>query len=205
MTKPSRRASKGRDAPSGSKPVERARRRQKPAMLMGSMHASAPPASMMSALPYSMHRIASPMACEPAAQAVEAAWLGPCKPYSKDSLPAAEFARTFGTKCGLSRRRPLSSTVCRASETSRTPDMPLPIQAPIRDCLSQRIGFSRFVSSHWCNLDISIASAPATSAICTNLEVRSFGEGKFFTGDATWQGKVLATLSSLSNCSSLRP
>eukprot|EP00978_Attheya_sp_CCMP212_P013146 scaffold32918_cov55-Attheya_sp.AAC.4 len=72
MTNPSRFLSNGRDANVGQslKDVLRARSREKPAMLMGSMQASEPPASMTSADPYWIHRIASPMACAPAAQAV---------------------------------------------------------------------------------------------------------------------------------------
>ena len=63
MTKPSRSRSKGRLACSGSSlRVDIAFMDAKPAMVMGVMVASAPPASIMSASPWRMWRAASPMA-----------------------------------------------------------------------------------------------------------------------------------------------
>src|SRR6266436_2346112 len=72
-TNPSRSASNGRDARSGSSlRVVMALTAQKPAMVRGMMMASAPPAIITSASPRWMIRKASPMAWLPVAQAVAA-------------------------------------------------------------------------------------------------------------------------------------
>jgi hypothetical protein len=57
-----------------------ARQAMKPAMPIGQMAASAPPATMMSASPYLIIRAASPIAWAPVAQAVTTEWFGPLKP-----------------------------------------------------------------------------------------------------------------------------
>ncbi len=81
MTKPSRSASQGREARSGSSfLVERARIEAKPAMASGQMTASLPPAIMASASPYWIRRKASPTAWRPVVQAVAGAELGPRAP-----------------------------------------------------------------------------------------------------------------------------
>ena len=65
-------------------------------------------------------------------QAVDAVRLGPCKWCCRESQPAAELARTRGTKWGLSLRRPDCSMVRTASVMSRMEDMPLPRLTPAR-------------------------------------------------------------------------
>lgn len=57
--------------------VQRDFARQKPERESGWMQDSEPPASMMVASEWRMNREASPRACAPVVQAVEAAWLGP--------------------------------------------------------------------------------------------------------------------------------
>uniref|UniRef100_A0A1B0A9R9 Uncharacterized protein n=1 Tax=Glossina pallidipes TaxID=7398 RepID=A0A1B0A9R9_GLOPL len=82
ITNPSRFLSKGREAWLGVslKAVLKARILQNPAIDNGSMHDSPLPANIISASPFRIKRIASPMACEPVAQAVDTEWLGPRKP-----------------------------------------------------------------------------------------------------------------------------
>ena len=82
MTKPSRSLSHGREAFVGVslKPVERAREAQNPAMPSSHTAASAPPATITSASPWTISLAASPIACTPVAQAVTTAWFGPLKP-----------------------------------------------------------------------------------------------------------------------------
>jgi len=72
MTKPSRRASNGRLARSGSslKLVASARIALKPPTPMRQIGASAPPATMMSWRPSRISITHSPMACAPEAQAL---------------------------------------------------------------------------------------------------------------------------------------
>ena len=53
----------------------------KPAMPIGQIVASAPPASMMSASSSRIIRAASPIECAPVEQAVTTAWFGPIRPY----------------------------------------------------------------------------------------------------------------------------
>ncbi len=74
--------------------------RPKPAKVSGCMHDSAPPATMTAASPAAMKREASPMECAPVVQAVEAAWLGPCRPYLMATCPAARLTRIRGTNSG---------------------------------------------------------------------------------------------------------
>ena len=80
ITKPSRAASKGREASSGSSLRElNAPMRAKAAIVIGVTDASVPPARATSAEPSRMSRTASPMALAPAAHAVamQFGWTGP--------------------------------------------------------------------------------------------------------------------------------
>src|SRR3972149_1307911 len=90
MTKPSRVASKGREAFSGSSlRVEMAFIAQKPATLSLVIGASVPPAIIASASPRWMMRMASPMALPPGAQAVTTLLFGPFAPVMSGTTPAA--------------------------------------------------------------------------------------------------------------------
>jgi hypothetical protein len=81
MTKPSRSASQGREARSGSSlRVESAFIEEKPAMASGVITASLPPAIIASASPFWIRRKASPTAWRPVVQAVAGAEFGPRAP-----------------------------------------------------------------------------------------------------------------------------
>ena len=70
MTNPARVASNGRDARGGSSSSTASPRiAMKPARMSGWMHASVPPAITASASPRLISSAASPIACEPVAQA----------------------------------------------------------------------------------------------------------------------------------------
>ena len=82
ITNPSRSLSHGREAAGGLslKAVDSARAAANPATPMRHIAASVPPATMTSASPSWMSRVASPMACAPVEQAVTTEWFGPLKP-----------------------------------------------------------------------------------------------------------------------------
>ena len=61
------------------------------------MDASAPPAIIMSASPYSISRDASPMAWVPVVQAVTMDRLGPFRPNLMDRLPETMLMMDIGT------------------------------------------------------------------------------------------------------------
>ena len=63
------------------KPLDNVRAAQKPAMPMRQTGDSVPPATMTSASPSAISRVASPIACAPVEQAVTTAWFGPIRPY----------------------------------------------------------------------------------------------------------------------------
>ena len=70
MTNPARVASNGRDARDGSSSSPTSpRMAEKPPRMMGWTHASVPPAMTASASPRRITSAASPIACEPVAQA----------------------------------------------------------------------------------------------------------------------------------------
>ena len=98
MTKPSRPVSQGRLAPCGSSLRElSALALAKPAMAVGVMAASDPPASMTSASPYWIMRPASPMAWVPVVHAVTIDRLGPFSPYMMERLPDIMLIMDIGT------------------------------------------------------------------------------------------------------------
>jgi len=106
-TKPSRPASKGRDAFCGSSlRVDIAFIEQKPAMVSGTTMASAPPAIITSASPRWIRRKASPSAWLPVAQAVTTAEFGPLAPKRIETSPAAMFTMSIGMKKGDTRSGP---------------------------------------------------------------------------------------------------
>lgn len=79
ITKPARSLSKGREDLAGSSLylVTRLRDLANPPMASGCMQDSAPPATITSASPCCMNRIASPMEWAPVVHAVVAVWFGP--------------------------------------------------------------------------------------------------------------------------------
>src|SRR5581483_2942063 len=132
-TKPSRAASNGREAFWGSSfRVDMAFIEQKPAMVSGTMMASAPPAIITSAAPRWMSLNASPMAWLPVAQAVTTDELGPLAPKRMETSPDAMLMMSMGTKNGETRSGPLSSSVRWFSSSVVMPPMPEPMSVPKR-------------------------------------------------------------------------
>src|SRR3954447_22894764 len=109
MTKPSRSASNGRDACSGSSfRVLNAVMRANAEIAVGVRHDSEPPVITMSALLLWMRRAASPMALALAAHAVATHILGPFQPNCMAMVPAVALAIIIGTRKGLTRAAPFS-------------------------------------------------------------------------------------------------
>src|SRR6202795_3314874 len=110
MTKPSRSRSYGREAFSGVslKPVDSARDAQKPAIDSRQIGDSVPPATITSASPSAISRLASPIAWAPVEHAVTTAWLGPLRPCAIDTYPEARLIRRPGMKNGDTLRGPRS-------------------------------------------------------------------------------------------------
>jgi len=107
ITNPSRWASKGREAFSGSSlRVDNAFMLQKPASDKGVTAASEPPAIITSAMPILTVIAAMPMACPEVAQAVMVAKLGPLAPVKIATCPAAMSAIIIGMKRGETPRGP---------------------------------------------------------------------------------------------------
>ena len=108
MTKPSRPASNGRLARSGSSlRVESARRAANADMPTSLTAASAPPANIAVASPRRMMLKASPRALLPAAQAVQVALTGPLRPRRMELQAEAMLGIIMGMKKGLTRVGPL--------------------------------------------------------------------------------------------------
>src|SRR5207302_404624 len=132
-TKPSRPASKGREAFSGSSlRVDIAFIEQKPAMVSGTMMASAPPAIMMSASPRSMILKASPIAWLPVAQAVTTDEFGPLAPKRIETRPAAMLTMSMGMTNGDTRSGPFVFRTSSPSISVLMPPMPEPMSTPKR-------------------------------------------------------------------------
>src|SRR6266850_3987305 len=132
-TKPSRPASNGREAFSGSSlRVDMAFIEQKPAMVMGTMMASAPPAIITSASPRSMILAASPMAWLPVAHAVTTEELGPLAPKRIETSPAAMLTMSIGMTNGDTRSGPFSFRTFSPSISVLMPPMPEPMSTPKR-------------------------------------------------------------------------
>src|SRR6266403_1426208 len=132
-TKPSRPASNGREAFSGSSlRVDIAFIEQKPAMVSGTTMASAPPAIITSASPRWISRKASPSAWLPVAQAVTTAEFGPLAPKRMETSPEAMLMMSIGMKKGETRSGPFSMSCLWASRSEEMPPMPEPISTPKR-------------------------------------------------------------------------
>jgi 3-oxoacyl-(acyl-carrier-protein) synthase len=110
--------------------------------------ASAPPAIITSASPYSIMRPASPTQCELVVQAETMETLGPLAPYRIEMRPATMLMMVPGTKNGDRRRGPLAIISRMFSSIIGSPPMPEPTTTPTRSAL-----------------DSSIASPASSSAI----------------------------------------
>src|SRR6266542_1598123 len=133
QTKPSRSASKGREALVGSSlRVDMAFIWQKPAMVSGRMMASAPPAIITSASSRWMIFMASPMAWLPVAQAVTTDELGPLAPNRIEITPEAILMMIIGTKKGETRSIPRAFRMSYCSSRVPMPPMPEPTSTPKR-------------------------------------------------------------------------
>ena len=97
-TKPSRSLSHGRDARSGSSlRVDIAFIVQKPPTDVGVVPCSAPPATITSASPYWIMRIAMPIEWFDVAQAETAEKFGPFRPFRMLSCPGSMLMIVLGT------------------------------------------------------------------------------------------------------------
>ena len=99
-----------------------------PVSLIG---ASAPPVNMTAASPRRMISKASPMALEPAAQAVQVALQGPLVPSSSETCAEPMLAMIIGIKRGLSRSGPLVTRMLICSWKVCRPPTPLATRAPM--------------------------------------------------------------------------
>ena len=104
MTKPSRRASKGRECPE----VESAVMLAKAASATGCMLASDPPPMATSQRPEATSRAAAAMAWVPAAHAVQITSDGPRHPRRMEMPAAPALAIIIGTSRGETRSAPFS-------------------------------------------------------------------------------------------------
>ena len=128
MTKPSRRASNGRETPSRDvAPIRANAAREVP-------HSadSAPPATTTSASPRSIIRLASPSAWAPVAQALETLNPGPWTPSRMAISPAAALGIIIGTKCGETSRGPPSRKLRTSRSSVSRPPTPVPTTTPTR-------------------------------------------------------------------------
>src|SRR3990170_3744919 len=125
-TKPSRFASNGRDAPSGSSlRFERAPMFASAANATGRMALSVPPAMTTSTSPCSMRRCASTKACTPDAHAATEVMTGPRIPFWMLTWQAAMDGDIIGTMKGLTRSGPFVRSVTSPPATSCRPPPPV--------------------------------------------------------------------------------
>jgi len=148
------------------------------------MAASAPPATITSASPYSMMRPDSPMQCVAVVQAVTMARLGPLKPNWIDRLPEIMLMIEPGMKNGETLRGPPSTSTLCVSSISGRPPMPAPMLTPTR------VGSASGVS----NPASLTASIPAARPKWMNVSIRRTSLGGMnwvgsnpLTSPAIWQ------------------
>ena len=160
--KPSRSASKGREARCGSSlRLERAPAAAKPATPMGTMEASAPPATIALTSPRLIISAHSPMASAPLEQAETVQKFGPLAPRRMERCPEAMSAIIIGIKKGLMRDGPRSSSTRNCCDSVPMPPMPLPTMTPISVALR---------SSIW-SPELAMASTAAAIASWTKRSV----------------------------------
>jgi len=128
ITKPSRRASKGRETPVG----ESASRAAKEARASGTSAASDPPVTAASAPPHSISRAASPIAWAPAAQADSVAKDGPRRVWRMLTAPAPALPIIRGMASGETLFSPCSSSTWWLWVSVPMPPIPVPMMQPIR-------------------------------------------------------------------------
>src|SRR5579862_650628 len=139
-TNPSRSLSKGRDAVAGSSlRSESALQAQKPPTPDMLMHASAPPAIITSASPYSIMRPASPTQCALVVQAETIDTFGPLALNWIEIMPATMLMIVPGTKNGDRRLGPLAIISRMLSSIIGSPPMPEPTFTPTRSALESSI------------------------------------------------------------------
>ena len=136
ITKPSRLALKGRLAFWGSSlRVLRACMALNPPTPLGTMAASAPPLTIMSALPRRMRLNASASALDEEAQADEVMKLGPWNPYMMEIWPAQMSAIILGMKKGPNLGPSVAPVFVQLPTSSSKvfmPPMPTPYTTPMR-------------------------------------------------------------------------
>src|SRR5882757_710637 len=136
-TKPSRSASHGRLASAGeSLRVERAFAWPKPPRPLGVVAISPPPAIIMSASPYWIVRIPSPMAWVDVVHAVTTPRFGPFRPYLIDRCPPIMLTIEAGMKNGEIFRGPPFRKLSYSCSMVPRPPMPAPQTAPQRSASS---------------------------------------------------------------------
>ena len=162
ITKPSRSASKGRDAASGSSlRREIARIAPKPAMLTVVTGASVPPQIITSARPRRIASRPSPIAMLEAAQAVHWESSGPRVPSSIETQPAARLGMIWTIENGLTRSGPRSLSWLTHCSKDLRPPIPVATAAPTRSAIG---AISRPESASACRA--------AASARCVNRSMR---------------------------------
>jgi hypothetical protein len=176
ITKPSRRASNGREMPVW----ERASRALNAARASGVKPASEPPATTASASPACSMRSAPPIACAPEAHAELTANEGPRRSWRIDSAPAPALLIISGTDSGETYCAPRSRSVSWPSTSVWMPPMPVPSTQPTRAGSygrpSARPGSASQPASASASAHAAIASCVKRSARRASLaERKSFG------------------------------
>src|SRR5258708_32422611 len=92
---------------------------------------SVAPATITSASPSTISRLASPMAWAPVEHAVTTEWLGPLRPCSIETYPEARLIRRPGMKNGDTLRGPRCLRSSAVSAMPARPPIPEPIMVPV--------------------------------------------------------------------------
>src|SRR5581483_10882009 len=138
-TKPSRLASKGRQASAGlSLRSLRTPMRQNEPMANGVTHDSAPPVRTTSTKPSRTRRAASPMAWAPAAHAVVMVMLGPVQPRTMARFAAPALGMSMGMPSGCIRSQESRMQIRSWAMIVSTPPRPVPVTTPHRAGLASR-------------------------------------------------------------------
>ena len=162
-TNPSRCASKGREAFVGSSFLsDSALHELNPAITIGVIDASVPPAIAVVAIPSRIIPYASPIASAPVLHAVTGQLTGPRAPSCIDTCPAARLPSIMGIKNGLTRPGPFSFIVSYCSTRVVIPPIPLPTTTATWSLLVSSILREALLT----------ASLAATTANCANRSIR---------------------------------
>jgi hypothetical protein len=128
ITKPSRRASKGREMPVS----ESASRAAKAALASGVSAASEPPVTTASASPAWIMRADAPIAWAPAAQADRIEYECPRSLWRMATAAAPALPIMSGTASGETRSAPFSIRVSLPCSSVPMPPIPVPMMQPMR-------------------------------------------------------------------------